>query len=1560
MKTYFLALNNSDFAISGKTWTSSSFDLYSNRFYTNYSTYRSPYGLNELGNYTFVGTEVSSPNYATSSATPTLNNAYKVTNYGEVVRDPDWTPYYLYNYDQQVADFFLFDLENPDQSILNPDQFVDSYLRFVDTSSQIDLVGYKHSFTNLPGLENPTFSLKILSSDNPNATDSEWQQIAFVESNNNVLFLTNIKRYLKVIINFVSDSDLDDANFLLLMQMNIAEIVSPVITDHARNVLSRFPSWTKMYSDSLERATPEIALPESQAGKIINSVLGEDLDKVDELVSEIEINSFISTADVNQVAWTYVATNVRPGFIKVVGDGLELARVASYTDLFQTSFNEYVFYYDFVAQRLITIRPFITLEVDGDSVEQIPFQNFNSFDELGLRVGLQRLYLENNLNFKKRILDVYLNPPSVDVEGLKRTLRRELDIWRAFGSTPDSNYVGATPEIIEISEIAQASPRYSDFNNNPTQDFRNFVEDINTRFPSNIGYAKWGETYWDYAGSKQEGVSSISQIADAATVDSIYYQPGVGDFDDAKLILEKLEQDINEYSFELKIKGIKSDSTELAKEPIKVEYDSYVSYYEDYIDNGSATINYEVALTLQPHGIIETTSTYSANLVDVVNNTYDQNSPASPEYIYRDIFGPTLFSDSSIVFANQEGNPYQNTIEVSATESYNISQIPFYAVNQMQISFFSASNQFGATGNYGWIRFAGATPSNIIDSTPSTVSRSITTVDPLLARLQLSSRIWDPVKRRISETERVRSSAFGNTVNKSNKLSETNDVIIYPSDIKNNFLLPNKATPIYVHIDNVVSSDYDVDNSSAPYVGYGGVSVNRQENLTHLIPSSPSLLLGFVNANFATPDQHNHYVGVEGSTHNYYFVETKFPYNATPDFIKVYAPESGYYPFEYKVWENFEATHYDEFSFYLSEQGVVGSSPDSNYDNLQNKKTDLVGEYTLYRSDFGLEEYEEDENLIVRSVEILHENDNVYIWQDNSNDTTGIQNLNFYDEELDQIILKDIKIRAQYISAQEEKVIPSIKTGWYYQDGEAGFIYAKSVVESWNTDDSHDLSSVVRNGAPAIVTVQASGSTPVQYRQVSFFDEATPSQYSLYNFEYITAKNKDYLLLAYSDYFDATVEDTHTGATVVSGLGSITNILEQHNSFVVGRNYRVSYRVRNAFVLDNQIYDNLTDSYRSRITLSSTPNGTYSATVNYESSIYDRDYELDGVYLNPLYGAVDEGYLYLSHSSYTANSVDAFVSPAKLLSDGNDYIVLNIFSKDTNSNPKPNQTFAITGTQIASDPQYVTTDKDGFGFSKVSYSGSPTSVSQESSIYITGLSSPNVFANENSESNLISATVNYWLMPSVSSSPKILAQTTKKIITANSTDSVEIYGKSTPNSYVYWRKARNLPGVFVHDYSDSLATPGQSNVAGAVQADSAGMFKIGPFVAQNDATPGYWYVGVESDMLSVLSAEPVTIAGDIVYWYEKYDASQANSEEPVYIPRPQTDAEYVLYDEDPVFKTDEIGFDVFYDSNATPSSYDLPVWYPIDRFTQYKIGLLGSTPNTAASLNDLHPDFEED
>lgn len=79
MKTYFLALNKSDFTISGSTWTSNVIDLYSNRFYTNFSSFRTGDGINELGDFTFVGTKII------DDATPSINGGLKVTDFGEII-----------------------------------------------------------------------------------------------------------------------------------------------------------------------------------------------------------------------------------------------------------------------------------------------------------------------------------------------------------------------------------------------------------------------------------------------------------------------------------------------------------------------------------------------------------------------------------------------------------------------------------------------------------------------------------------------------------------------------------------------------------------------------------------------------------------------------------------------------------------------------------------------------------------------------------------------------------------------------------------------------------------------------------------------------------------------------------------------------------------------------------------------------------------------------------------------------------------------------------------------------------------------------------------------------------------------------------------------------------------------------------------------------------------------------------------------------------------------------------------------------------------------------------
>lgn len=1456
-----------------------------------------------------------------ANSAPTLENVVKVTNYGEIVLESD-----------------------------------DS-LRFVDTYSNVDIVGFKHSFTLLPGTEQPTFSIKILSSEDDSANDSEWIQIAYVQSTNNILFLQKVKRYIKFEIQFNSSSSLADSKFLLLVQVNIEEIVSPVITDHTRNVLSRFPSWTKIYSDSIQRATPSLALPESQAGKIVNAFLNEDLDNVDELTRQIELEGYITTADINQIAWLYLSVPVNPGFVKITGDGIELGRVSTYNDLIRSKITDHFFYFDFIKRELYTLVTYDQLLVDSVEVDQILVQHLNSFDEFGLRVGLQRLLNETNDNFKKRIIDTYRNPPSVDEEGLKLTLRRELDIWRAYGATPDSNYSGATPEILEISDIQSSTP-YFNYEGIPENLLYKFVEDMNTRFPTNIGYGKWDQTYWDYAGKKQEGVSSIPAIADMATVDSSYYQSGVGDFDDAKLILEKLEQDTNQYSFNLRIKGTRTDVTADAYEPISIAYDTYISYLEEYQDNDYATIGYEISLHLKPHGNISSNSIYKTSLSDVVRNTYSQNSPASPEYKLKEIFGPSGFSESNITFKNLSSEDYFVEISPSATETYYLNQIPLDYVESATINYLYSLNPYQATGNYAWLQFASSTPYSVANSTNTSVVHATplqSEFQPSDLSVKVGSYIYNAPKIRSAETNKIRYSQ-GVVVNESNKIADTNEVIIYPKDIKEKFLLPYGSTPIYVHIDNVVVDPYDIDLSSSPSDGFGGVAYNRQDSLNYLIPSSPNVRIEYINANFATPNAHDDYVGTDGATVSYYFTQAKFPYSTTPDYIAIDVQDGTAYPFVYNVATPFSAEHNTNINFYLSKDGVVKSSPDANYEMLTNKSSEIVGKYTFERSDFGLEEYSQDANFVVNKIEIINENDMVDIWIDNSYDQFGNQILNYFDEDSSSYLMKDIVVKAKYNLQSEKYIYPSIRTGWYYHNNEERYIYARPETKISNISTPNiNLNGVARGGAPIMVQVNAA--TPITYRQVAFHDESTPSLISVYNYEYITATNEQYIYLAYSNIFDLTIEDTYTGEIILSGGQSSTNQVSA--SLTIGRQYKATYRVRNSYVVDNQIYNQVTDSYNSQVILLTTPNVAYSATVTYETAIYDKDTELNYLSLNPIYSPLDEGYVFLSHEEYAAASIDYVLSPKELLSDQDDYMNLSIFAKDENGNPKPYQTFEITGSYIAATPAYATTNNDGYVVSKIRYNSSVISVPTDSQLFVVGLDSTDPNANTYSESSGISATINYKIKPPLPNYSRLLAEVDKKIITADGSKTLNIIGNTTANSVVYWRKARSLYDALNNSYSISTATPAQNNASGIVTANSDGSFTIGTFVAQPDATPGYWFVVVDSELTSSATPGPTTVAGDIVYWYEKYDASQSDEDELSYNPIQIAPDGFLPYDHNKVFKADPIEWVTIIDENAS-TPWMPPSWYPINRLTQYQLGYFGSTPNFVSSYNKLHPDYEEE
>lgn len=142
MKQFIIALRSADFIKSGKSWTTESIDLYHNKWYTNYSVSRSPYGLNQLEDRTFVGTQLvdTTPSLEIQGSTPV-----SVTDYGEIFKQQSAITYNIFQYDQDTGQYYIFNLieDSSPFYILDPDSISLDLYRFVDTTSRVDILSYK-------------------------------------------------------------------------------------------------------------------------------------------------------------------------------------------------------------------------------------------------------------------------------------------------------------------------------------------------------------------------------------------------------------------------------------------------------------------------------------------------------------------------------------------------------------------------------------------------------------------------------------------------------------------------------------------------------------------------------------------------------------------------------------------------------------------------------------------------------------------------------------------------------------------------------------------------------------------------------------------------------------------------------------------------------------------------------------------------------------------------------------------------------------------------------------------------------------------------------------------------------------------------------------------------------------------------------------------------------------------------------------------------------------------------------------------------------------------------
>jgi hypothetical protein len=916
MKQYLLLLKSSDFSKSNNIWTSNPINLYSNTQFKNYSYSRSAYGLNLIGDRTYVGTEVTSPSYTGIHATPYSSNVTHKTNVGEIIYEPA-TP---------------------------------TLKRFVDTTSRIDILTYRHTFTNLPGVIVPTFNITFYEAD---SSAGPWLRSS-VSSDSNIVFIKNAKPFVKIELEiFTEDVDLSAIGLLFYLEIGIYNPVSPVISSSVRNILKRFPSWTSIFEDSVDPATPSLAIPESVGGKFMTAILQESLDNFQSDVELNSIDSYIASADESMTAWMFIAYSVPQNINIIKGDNIPLARVGSFAELMDGRSTDYSFYYSPIDRQLFTLRKFSNLFINNTSYTQEAINIFNDFDEFGARVSLPRLYLESNSNYKKRILDVTQNMPGVSNEALKRTLRRELDIWRAYGATPDSNYPGATPEILEISDIENSTPYFTDAGQ-PTDRFRQLVEDLNFKYPSNIGYVKWDEGVWDYAGANGEGVSRIPAVYDQpASPLSIFYQPGVGDFDDALVDIYPPEASDTPFSGNIKISGFKAITTEAIYTPVVIDYNWYFNYLATVADYDSSKVQAGVVyeISMPRHGNYSTPSTFYANLNYTnrsdftVGNRLLSNSPTSPEYTYIPIFDQQGMTLAELEFRDKVFNQrYYNSTRSAKQNSINIAEAASINVifgRTLTTPGVSPVYANLSVGNYK-IDFSRSTP--IWKSNP-TIGTLMTLSTPNLDRynagLYLGSNIY-ATKQGSFNSDIYKGMIALNTPNTLNVGGVSNALIQIDELVKKTVLKHQKATPQYLYVAPNTINSYPTYGSVSNVQARGGYSTDPITDNTYLVPSVSNILWQPRNATgvvSASPD---------------YFDQATINFAATPYYMDVFTKNNTLYPFIRTNYEYFEAeTAQNTFYGFIDENNRVFKN-DEEYKNsflLEDKFLETV---SLNRNSFGL------------------------------------------------------------------------------------------------------------------------------------------------------------------------------------------------------------------------------------------------------------------------------------------------------------------------------------------------------------------------------------------------------------------------------------------------------------------------------------------------------------------------------------------------------------------------------------------------------------------------------
>lgn len=233
-------------------------------------------------------------------------------------------------------------------------------------------------------------------------------------------------------------------------------------------ILKALPHWFKIRKESKD----------SIGARFLN-IAGLELDDIRYVIDYAYQQCYINTADTSQVDFCYkviVPMPLKTSNLKYVyANSTNLYRADTIQEFFGIDQNGvqdselYSFESYFVdeARNIIYVRQQfnvdainsngkirLTFNDDSEYTQAlIPHQVWNFFDELGALVSCPRLPQEPNIEYKKRILDVFTNKAGASLKGLVNGIGRELAIRRTLTWTDPTRSLELEDAMIVLNSI---------------------------------------------------------------------------------------------------------------------------------------------------------------------------------------------------------------------------------------------------------------------------------------------------------------------------------------------------------------------------------------------------------------------------------------------------------------------------------------------------------------------------------------------------------------------------------------------------------------------------------------------------------------------------------------------------------------------------------------------------------------------------------------------------------------------------------------------------------------------------------------------------------------------------------------------------------------------------------------------------------------------------------------------------------------------------------------------------------------------------------------------------